>query len=75
MLTIHHLSVDFEVGGDDTAVFARLFSEHIKEWARRQENERARSRLLAGEAAMAGEDSGHDPASGHAPAPGCCGGA
>ncbi|MFI1258533.1 putative phage tail protein [Streptomyces netropsis] len=74
MLTIHHLSVDFEVGGDDTAVFARLFAEHIREWSQRQEGARARGRLLAREASLVGEEAGHDPSAGHAPAPGCCGG-
>ncbi|MGW0582548.1 putative phage tail protein [Streptomyces sp. NPDC002920] len=55
MLTIHHLSVDFEVGGDDTAVFARLFAQHIREWAQRREDARGRSGLLAQEASLTGE--------------------
>ena len=66
MLTIHHLSVDFEVGGDDTAVFARLFAQHIREWSQQQEDVRARSRLLAREASLTGCDPGQDPSGGSA---------
>ncbi|WP_033327255.1 putative phage tail protein [Streptomyces yerevanensis] len=72
MLTIHHLSVDFEVGGDDTAVFARLFAAHIREWSQRQEDARSRDLLLAREASLTGDR----PAEGNAGAttPGCSGG-
>ncbi|MER7684382.1 putative phage tail protein [Streptomyces sp. NPDC097610] len=72
MLTIHHLSVDFEVGGDDTAVFARLFAEHIREWSQRQDDVRARSRLLAREASLTGDGPARESSGG--PAAGCFGG-
>ncbi|MFG2361035.1 putative phage tail protein [Streptomyces mirabilis] len=72
MLTIHHLSVDFEVGGDDTAVFARLFAEHIREWSQRQDDVRARGRLLAREASLTGEGPARESSGG--PAAGCVGG-
>lgn len=72
MLTIHHLSVDFEVGGDDTAVFARLFAEHIREWSQRQNDVVARGRLLAREASLTGDRPGRDSAGGSAA--GCFGG-
>ncbi|MCX4673190.1 hypothetical protein OG453_42280 [Streptomyces sp. NBC_01381] len=74
MLTIHHLSVDFEVGGDDTAVFARLFAEHIREWSQRQEDAKSRDRLLAREASLTGDGPGGRDSSGESAA-GCFGGA
>ncbi|MFD9512101.1 putative phage tail protein [Streptomyces mirabilis] len=72
MLTIHHLSVDFEVGGDDTTVFARLFAEHIREWSQRQDDVRARGRLLAQEASLTGDGPARESSGG--PAAGCFGG-
>ena len=73
MLTIHHLSVDFEVDGDDTAVFARLFAAHIRAWSQRQEDVRSRDRLLAREASLTGDGPGEGGAGGSAA--GCFGGA
>ena len=31
-VTIHHLEVRFQVEGDDTAVFTRLFERHMQAW-------------------------------------------
>ena len=53
MITIEHLEVDFEVDGDDAAVFERLFHQHIEKWSRgdqhrREEAERAsRARAIS----------------------------
>jgi hypothetical protein len=54
MVTIEHLEVEFEVDGDDAAVFERLFRQHIEQWQRRQDTRRddderlARSRAIGG---------------------------
>lgn len=39
MLTIHNLEVRFDVEADDDAVFTRMFSDHIRRWARRRDEE------------------------------------
>jgi hypothetical protein len=50
-VTIHHLEVRFQVEGDDTAVFTRLFERHMQAWGeaytrecdRRKRTERERA--------------------------------
>jgi hypothetical protein len=61
MLTIHHLEVHFDVAGDDDAVFARLFADHIRRWARQQEAESCRSRQLEQERSVGDDDPGEQP--------------
>jgi hypothetical protein len=38
-VTIHHLEVQFQVDGDDQAVFTQLFDRHIRAWSRAQAQE------------------------------------
>ncbi len=46
MLTIHNLEVRFDVeGGNDEAVFARLFERHISAWQRLAGEAEQRRRL------------------------------
>jgi hypothetical protein len=44
MLTIHDLQVRFDVTGDDSAVFSRMFAEHIRRWSQAREMDQARRR-------------------------------
>ncbi|MGB5775945.1 MAG: hypothetical protein WBP89_14935 [Sedimenticolaceae bacterium] len=46
MLTIDKLEIQFDVEGDDSEVFARLFARHIAHWEQEQaEQRRGRSEL------------------------------
>jgi uncharacterized membrane protein len=55
MLTIHNLESQFDVAGDDDAVFARLFAAHIRRWSQRAEEERCRARDAARERSVDGD--------------------
>ena len=47
MVTIDKLEIQFDVEGDDSEVFARLFARHIACWEREQaEQRRSREALL-----------------------------
>lgn len=43
-VTIHNLEVRFQVEGDDSAVFTRLFNKHIQAWAKLYEDTCARAK-------------------------------
>lgn len=59
MVTIHNLEVQFDVAGDDDAVFARLFAAHIQRWNERAEQDRLRARDAARERSV-GESPGEE---------------
>ena len=45
-ITIESLAVEFEIRGDDAAVFERYFSQHIERWSRSQkQRDNAEQRL------------------------------
>ena len=58
MLTIHNLEVRFDVEGDDDAVFTRLFTEHVRRWERRREQECRRLQEAEDERALEDGDGG-----------------
>lgn len=60
MLTIHNLEVQFDVAGDDDAVFARLFAAHITRWSQQHEQQRCRERDAARERSIDGEPGEED---------------
>jgi hypothetical protein len=47
MITIEHMEVEFEVDGDDAAVFERMFREHIERWGRTDKQRHEADRRLA----------------------------
>jgi hypothetical protein len=57
-VTIHHLEVRFQTDSDDTAVFTRLFNQHIRAWSRLYEETGARARHTRAER---GYGDGEDP--------------
>jgi hypothetical protein len=61
MLTIHNLEVHFDVEGDDDAVFARMFTDHIRRWARYQDEERSRMRQVERERSVGADLDGDRP--------------
>jgi hypothetical protein len=52
MLTIHNLDVHFDVEADDDAVFSRMFAEHIRRWAQRQDEQRCRLKEIERERSL-----------------------
>ncbi len=52
MITIEHLDVEFEVEGDDAAVFERLFRQHIEKWNRGERDRREGEQRLAQDRAI-----------------------
>ena len=62
MVTIDNMTVQFDVEGDDDAVFARMFRVHIERWARaererqRTDEQRARDRAIGRSRRAEGED-------------------
>lgn len=53
MLTIHHLEVQFDVEGEgDTAVFSRLFEQHMRRYSQAEQAARARERRLREESRL-----------------------
>jgi hypothetical protein len=57
MLTIHDLQVHFDVAGDDdTAVFSRMFAEHIKRWNQARETDQIRRREMERERSLGDQE-------------------
>jgi hypothetical protein len=56
MLTIHDLEVRFDVAGDDTAVFGRMFADHIRRWSQARDCERSRRREMERERSLGDQD-------------------
>lgn len=57
MLTIHDLQVRFDVAGDDdTAVFSRMFADHISRWSRARDTESDRRREMERERSLGDRD-------------------
>ncbi len=53
MLTIQNLEVRFDVAADDdSAVFGRLFADHMRRWSQAQETARCRRREVEHERAL-----------------------
>ena len=57
-VTIHHLEVRFQVEGDDTAVFTRLFERHMQAWGEAYTRECDRSKRTKGECAYGDREIG-----------------
>ena len=58
MITIEQLDVEFEVDGDDAAVFERMFRAHIERWRRAEEQRHAGDQRLKKDRSIGGERDG-----------------
>lgn len=58
MITIEQLEVEFEVDGDDAAVFERLFRQHIERWRRGEQQRQDGDKRLRRDRAIDGHHGG-----------------
>jgi hypothetical protein len=62
MLTIHDLQVRFDVAGDDSAVFSRMFAEHIRRWSQAREMDQTRRRAMERERSLGDREAANEEA-------------
>jgi hypothetical protein len=62
MLTIHDLQVRFDVAGDDSAVFSRMFAEHIRRWSQAREMDQTRRRAMERERSLGDREAASEEA-------------